>query len=214
MNWIDCNIICDLLPIYIDKICSKQTEDLVEKHLQTCKTCKKRFDQMNKNIPSNIIPPVFDSKKFFCNIREHILGMIIAISLMISCFVINASAVIEGSVAEIGNLIATIVYVIFWCVFSVISKKYVPMIKAVFIISLFTFISAANGLVWNLLGQGGFVSEFISILTSIPFYGIRTFMGWRGLYVIATVFSFGWVIYSGVYMNKLKKSLREKVIGF
>ena len=35
----DCNIICDLLPLYIDGACSKQSSEMIEQHLRECKSC-------------------------------------------------------------------------------------------------------------------------------------------------------------------------------
>ena len=40
MKEISCNIIQDLLPNYIDKISSKETNELVEEHIQECNNCK------------------------------------------------------------------------------------------------------------------------------------------------------------------------------
>lgn len=36
----DCTIIQDLMPLYIDKTASKQTENLVKEHLSYCKSCR------------------------------------------------------------------------------------------------------------------------------------------------------------------------------
>lgn len=207
MNKIHCNVIGDLLPLYIDKVCSKESAELVEEHLQSCERCKKLFDEMNTGISADIKAPDFESKVIFRNACKNLFGIIIAIALMISCFVINIGGAWEGGPARIGHLVVTIIYLIFWGVFTVISRKYSPLIKISFVISLLTFISSANGLVWKMFGQGGFVSAFISIFTSIPFYGLRSFMDWSMLYVAATVLSLCWLIYTILYMKKLKKHL-------
>lgn len=207
MNKIHCNVIGDLLPLYIDKACSKESAELVEEHLQSCERCKKLFDEMNTGISADIKAPDFESKAIFCNVRKKLFGIIIAIALMISCFVINTGGAWEGGAAQIGHLVVTLIYLIFWGVFTVISRKYSPLIKISFVISLLTFISSANGMIWKMFGQGGFVSAFISIFTSIPFYGLRTFMDWSMLYVAATVLSLCWLIYTIFYMKKLKKHL-------
>jgi predicted anti-sigma-YlaC factor YlaD len=39
----DCEIVNDLLPLYIDDVCSKSSRGLVEEHLKNCKNCKKSF---------------------------------------------------------------------------------------------------------------------------------------------------------------------------
>lgn len=39
-NEITCNTIIDLLPLYKEEICSEETKELVEEHLQTCESCR------------------------------------------------------------------------------------------------------------------------------------------------------------------------------
>lgn len=50
MKEIDCDIIQDLLPSYVDKISSKSTNNLVEEHIQECCNCKNILDNMNTDI--------------------------------------------------------------------------------------------------------------------------------------------------------------------
>lgn len=44
----DCEIIRDLLPLYVDDVCSTGTKELVEKHLKNCNECQKIFEAMEK----------------------------------------------------------------------------------------------------------------------------------------------------------------------
>lgn len=43
---VKCPIIQDLLPLYIDKVTSAETNELVESHLQFCDTCKQEYEAM------------------------------------------------------------------------------------------------------------------------------------------------------------------------
>ncbi|MEE6452729.1 zf-HC2 domain-containing protein [Gottfriedia acidiceleris] len=45
-----CNIVRDLLPSYIDNICSKESNQFIEEHLTTCLTCGKILDTMKSDI--------------------------------------------------------------------------------------------------------------------------------------------------------------------
>ena len=45
---ITCNIIEDLLPLYIDDMVSEDSRQLVEKHLKECDACRKMLDEMKK----------------------------------------------------------------------------------------------------------------------------------------------------------------------
>lgn len=44
----NCDIIGDLLPSYLDGICSKQTKHYVEQHLESCESCKKKAELLKK----------------------------------------------------------------------------------------------------------------------------------------------------------------------
>ncbi len=50
---IPCNVICDLLPSYIDDICSYDTKKLVEGHISVCEECRRTLDAM-KNTQVNM----------------------------------------------------------------------------------------------------------------------------------------------------------------
>lgn len=46
MMRISCNVIEDLLPIYLDGVCSQETKDLIEEHLKECENCKSILDAL------------------------------------------------------------------------------------------------------------------------------------------------------------------------
>ena len=48
----DCNIIRDLIPLYIDGCCSAESANLVKEHIENCNTCKMLYEDMN--MPTNI----------------------------------------------------------------------------------------------------------------------------------------------------------------
>ena len=50
MNKISCNIIGDLLPLYVDGAVSEDTKKLVEEHLTECEECKKAAEEMGKEL--------------------------------------------------------------------------------------------------------------------------------------------------------------------
>lgn len=55
MKEINCDVIRDLLPGYIDKISSESTNKLVSEHLQNCKSCSKLLVDMNKDIDEKLL---------------------------------------------------------------------------------------------------------------------------------------------------------------
>lgn len=45
----DCNVINDLIPLYIDQCCSDQSAALVAQHLETCEECRRTYEQMRRS---------------------------------------------------------------------------------------------------------------------------------------------------------------------
>lgn len=53
---ISCEIIKDLLPLYHDGVCSKESNEMVEEHLSDCENCKAELLAMDHElIPNNHI---------------------------------------------------------------------------------------------------------------------------------------------------------------
>ncbi len=196
MKQIECYIVQDLLPLYIDHACSKLTAEDIAGHLQSCENCKELYEEMSSNICSALQASELDSRKIFRHAKKSILAIILALAAVISCFVINTGGAWTGGAADISNMIVTILYVIFWSVFSVLSKEYMPLIKISFAISFITFVSAVFGLISRAFHIGGFITGILSVFSSIPFYGLRFFMDWTGLYTAVAALSLAWLIYT------------------
>lgn len=54
MNRLECKTVRDLLPLYMDGICSEESQKLVDEHLAQCSDCKKIFEQMNMPVEAPI----------------------------------------------------------------------------------------------------------------------------------------------------------------
>lgn len=46
----ECNVIQDLLPLYIEQLTSPETAKLVKKHLDTCSECRELYEQMKTGL--------------------------------------------------------------------------------------------------------------------------------------------------------------------
>ena len=46
---ISCNIIEDLLPLYVDEAASEDSRQLVEEHLKGCPSCRKMLEEIKKD---------------------------------------------------------------------------------------------------------------------------------------------------------------------
>lgn len=51
----NCEVICDLIPLYVDDVCSKESKRLVEEHLSECEACRQSFEAMKEDfkMPEN-----------------------------------------------------------------------------------------------------------------------------------------------------------------
>lgn len=60
-----CELIQDLIPLYIDGICSDESKKIVEEHLSLCKSCNEYYNSINnmKDIPIDSIKKEYDQKK-------------------------------------------------------------------------------------------------------------------------------------------------------
>ncbi len=50
VNKLNCGVIADLLPLYIDEACSEESKKLVEVHLEECETCREALQKMKVEI--------------------------------------------------------------------------------------------------------------------------------------------------------------------
>ena len=50
---VSCEIIRDILPLYYDKVCSKETCTLVEEHISDCAKCAEELEKLNSNFERN-----------------------------------------------------------------------------------------------------------------------------------------------------------------
>ena len=44
VNEVGCNVIGDLMPSYLDAICSEEGRSLVDRHLKNCAQCRARLE--------------------------------------------------------------------------------------------------------------------------------------------------------------------------
>ncbi len=59
-----CEVIRDLLPLYVDGCVSEESKALVEEHLNICKECRAICDEMREEIPeSEALPPLKKNSK-------------------------------------------------------------------------------------------------------------------------------------------------------
>lgn len=65
-----CEVIQDLLPLYIDNICSEESRHMVSEHLKGCAECKRLYENMTKSEARGLEGPELDSQRAFSAISR------------------------------------------------------------------------------------------------------------------------------------------------
>ncbi|TSB45875.1 zf-HC2 domain-containing protein [Alkalicoccobacillus porphyridii] len=81
-NKVKCEIIKDVLPLYIDGVVSLETKSMVEDHLLNCEKCKQEYEELSKEV---VIPPNIDNsmlKHFKENFRKKKIKFALVASLI------------------------------------------------------------------------------------------------------------------------------------
>ena len=96
-----CNVIKDILPSYVDGICSEDTVELIEEHLHNCVECKTHLAMMQKDYVEIIPEPVRDAITPFKKVnKKRRIQVITAIVLTFILTVIGAFVVQDVGVVK------------------------------------------------------------------------------------------------------------------
>ena len=83
----ECRIVQDLLPLYIDEVVSKESNDFIEKHLQECKQCKEMLNLLKQeeqvsNIDEKEAIRKFHKKLTYKNLKTLIITLLCIIIIL------------------------------------------------------------------------------------------------------------------------------------
>ena len=90
----DCNVIKDLLPLYVDECCSEESTRLVAEHLDTCEGCRKIYDQMRVTYQSYEEKPNTVKLRRVSDWKASVLQ---SVMLFVSFAIITLGVFLEGS---------------------------------------------------------------------------------------------------------------------
>lgn len=97
----NCNIIKDIIPLYIDECCSEESKQLVEEHLKQCDACKKLCEDMKS--PSDTVT-VSQMPKTFHKLRDWKASVLQSVLLFLSFALIVVGVALEAKTPSgIGN---------------------------------------------------------------------------------------------------------------
>ncbi|WP_312648542.1 DUF3955 domain-containing protein [Aminipila sp.] len=139
---LSCEVIKDLLPLYYDKVCSKDSSLLVEEHLADCPQCRDELQKLNVNLESpaisnqevklmeNISAKWKKDKRVSFTRGAMLISALAAIICFVSYNIIGAKLLPDGTLVEpfalipIGYLFILffIISLVFNLIFLVIAK--------------------------------------------------------------------------------------------
>lgn len=90
----DCNVIKDLLPLYVDECCSEESARLVAEHLDVCESCRKIYDQMREMCQTCEEKP--NSVKLR-RVSDWKASLLQSVTLFVSFAIITLGVILEGS---------------------------------------------------------------------------------------------------------------------
>ena len=90
----DCNVIKDLLPLYVDECCSEESTSLVAEHLEACASCRRIYDQMRETCQSYEEKPNAVKLRRVSDWKASVLQ---SVMLFVSFAIITLGVILEGS---------------------------------------------------------------------------------------------------------------------
>ena len=90
MNKLDCPIVRDLLPLYIDQVVSPETAQAVEDHLEGCPDCRREYESLTADLP--VLAEEMDTSRQFGNMMKKVkkketLRILLAVVLLVAMMV-------------------------------------------------------------------------------------------------------------------------------
>jgi len=96
MKW-NCNVVQDLVPLYIEEVCCQESRAMVEEHLEECAACREKLKKMKaKGFEVQDTKPQMEMARFAGKVKHHRIKMAAAAmaaallaSLVIALFVLT-----------------------------------------------------------------------------------------------------------------------------
>ena len=153
---IDCCLVRDLLPLYVEKLVSEKTALLIEEHLNGCAECQKELKIVStesfKNVESENINDAVPLKKVARKFSFQMQSMAYALIIL---FVFLGLTITEGSDMMYNSLIMPVIGVFGYCAFRLKSLYKLPVLMLFIEAFAYTFklINAEpySLLIWSLI---------------------------------------------------------------
>lgn len=90
----ECNVVKDLIPLYIDNCCSEESAAIVKDHIQNCTSCKELYESMNT--PSDVTAVVSTPKRL-SRINDWKASLLQSVLLFVSFAIITLGVALEAA---------------------------------------------------------------------------------------------------------------------
>lgn len=128
--------------------------------------------------------------------KKTIVGFVLAGLVTAGAFACNGGMAAWGYTTQWWNSAATLVYILFWAGLTAGGTKCKPWLRLARVMAWITLVTGGYCLALRLLESGGFLSAFLSIFASVPFFGLTILLDWTAVYAVAALLGLGWVLWT------------------
>lgn len=125
MKDLDCNIIKDLMPLYLDAICSEESRNLVDTHLNNCEQCRTQLERLK----NGKLRQAGRNKKisYFKKIKKYdVKKEILSILLLVIVIIGGCLGIQDAQMASGMNLLYLFFPIILFVAYGLVSWNIVP----------------------------------------------------------------------------------------
>lgn len=90
----ECNVIKDLIPLYIDDCCSEESARLVKEHMENCRSCKELYESMSA--PADV-SPIGSAPQKLNRINDWKASVLQSVLLFVSFVMITMGVALEAA---------------------------------------------------------------------------------------------------------------------
>ena len=94
----ECNIIRDLLPLYVENMISSDTSDFVEEHLKGCEACRKEYERAKEPQPARKISDAAPLLKLSRKMKVKKIQTIALTAILMIALFVSAFAVLDAPI--------------------------------------------------------------------------------------------------------------------
>ena len=95
----NCNVIRDLLPLYVDGCCSQESTELITEHIAHCEACRRIYRQMCSSSASEQETPI---KVLPHRVNDWKASLLQSVTLFVSFAIMTLGVILEGN-TPLGN---------------------------------------------------------------------------------------------------------------